>query len=58
MCLALAHVPFDHASAFDNDALLLAVDANDATAFAFFGASEDDYFVILFYVKSAHGIGN
>ena len=57
MGLALAHVALDHARAFDDDALFLAANADDATAFAFVRTSQDNHFVILLYVKSAHGIG-
>src|SRR4029077_954179 len=58
MGLALAHVPLDHARAFNDDALFLAENADDTAAFAFVRAREDDHFVILLYMKSAHGIGN
>src|SRR5438876_301395 len=39
--LALAHVFFDHARAFDDNALLFCDDGDDAAALAFIGASDD-----------------
>jgi len=38
--------------------LLLADNADDATAFAFVRTGQDNDFIILLYVKSAHEIGN
>ena len=55
--LALAHVTFDHARAFDDDALFLGDDADDAAAFAFVGTGNNYDFVIFLNVKAFHGKG-
>ena len=52
--LALAHMPLDHPRAFDDDTLLLGVDANDSAALAFIGAGDDNDFVVLLDVATVH----
>src|ERR1043166_7693156 len=56
MLLALALMFFDHADAFDDDALFIAEHADDLAAFAAFGAGDHHDFVALFHVKSAHNL--
>jgi len=52
--LAFAHVLFDHARAFHNDALFFGDDTDDAAALAFFGPGNDDHFVAFSDMKSLH----
>ena len=48
MFLALAHVFLDHAHPFDDRALLLGQNTDDAAAFAFFRAGDHHHLVAFF----------
>src|SRR5205823_1426866 len=52
--LAFAHVFFDHARAFHDDALLFGGDADNAATLALLGPGDDDYLVAFSYMKSLH----
>src|SRR5437660_1128465 len=54
--LALAHVLFNHARAFNNHALLFGGDADDPATFAFVRAGNDYDFVVFLYMKALHRI--